>query len=75
VTAFVVFCAASLGLTGLCQCCLSVAGRPPTPAAYRWTGPHGNVTMLCASCCAWWRTHARDDPSLTPQRIESVPLP
>jgi hypothetical protein len=63
----------------LCQCCLSIGipgfpetQRLPTPAAYRWTGPHGNVTMLCASCCACWRENARDDPSLLPRRIETA---
>lgn len=56
--------------TSPCQCCQSTVGRPPAPAAYRWTGPHGNVTLLCASCCAIWRENARDDPSLAPQQIE-----
>lgn len=61
-------------IAALCQCCSSVAGRPPTLATYRWTGPNGVVTPLCVSCCAHWRLNAKDDPSLAPQRIETIPL-
>lgn len=56
----------------LCQCCLSAVGRPPIPAVHRWTGPHGNVTPLCSSCCAHWQANARDDPSLAPRSIDSI---
>lgn len=58
---------------GGCDCCAGIVGREPGRRRYWWTGPNGNVTGLCESCCAIWRLNARDDPSLMPISIISCP--
>lgn len=41
------------------------------PAAYLLELPIGNVLPLCAPCCAWWRTNAKEtgDPASQPVSI------
>jgi len=64
--------AADVYFQPLCTCCQRLE-RPPTPAVYEWTGPHGNRELLCVRCCAVWRQNAVVDPSLTPREIHQLP--